>query len=290
MKVEAATQALRSLASAAGTGPVGMWAVFLSLSLFIYTVMSDRDFSFLLTYGAFCRCFGLGVLVHRIVTSKSSRGVSLKTLQLYIVVFVSRLVSILRHQGYLPFDKTGDWFYHVVEVLSLVFASAAVYLVSNRHAATYDDKFDAFGNMHIPSKLGSLYLLVPCVLLAAFVHPSLNNEWFSDSAWSLSMYLEAVAILPQLYMFQRKAADEGGAVEWLISHFVFALGFARVSELIFWMSSYKELSSTSSSSYVGVLVVLTQLVHLIIMADFFYYYIRALRKGGPMELPTHMGV
>lgn len=27
------------------------------------------------------------------------------------------------------------------------------------------------------------------------------------------MYLEAVAILPQIYMFQRQAADEGGTVE-----------------------------------------------------------------------------
>jgi hypothetical protein len=27
------------------------------------------------------------------------------------------------------------------------------------------------------------------------------------------MYLESVAILPQLYMFQKQAADEGGVVE-----------------------------------------------------------------------------
>ncbi len=27
------------------------------------------------------------------------------------------------------------------------------------------------------------------------------------------MYLEAVAMLPQIYMFQKQAADEGGTVE-----------------------------------------------------------------------------
>jgi len=27
------------------------------------------------------------------------------------------------------------------------------------------------------------------------------------------MYLEAVAMLPQIYMFQRQASDEGGTVE-----------------------------------------------------------------------------
>jgi ER lumen protein retaining receptor len=35
----------------------------------------------------------------------------------------------------------------------------------------------------------------------------------SDICWTLSMYLEAVAMLPQIYMFQRQAADEGGIVE-----------------------------------------------------------------------------
>lgn len=289
--VDQAMKVFRDLTGViAGNRAIGMWAGFLTASLFIFTRLSDRDFSFLLTYGAFCRCFGLGILVTRLIQSSSARGVSLKSLQLYIIVFASRLISILRHSGYLPFDKTGDWFYHVVEVLSLMFVSTAVYLVSSKHVASYDDKFDAFGNLHIPSKLGALYLLVPCALLAAIMHPSLNNEWFSDSAWTLSMYLEAVAILPQLYMFQRKAADEGGAVEWSISHFVFALGFSRVSELIFWIFSYKELSSTSTSSYVGPLVVFTQIVHLLIMGDFFYYYVRSIRKGGAMELPTHMGV
>ena len=38
----------------------------------------------------------------------------MKTLQLYALTFSVRLFSIMRHQGYLPFDKTGDWFYHMV--------------------------------------------------------------------------------------------------------------------------------------------------------------------------------
>ena len=42
---------------------------------------------------------------------------------------------------------------------------------------------------------------------------SLNREWVSDTAWTLSMYLEAVAMLPQIYMFQRQAGDNAGTVE-----------------------------------------------------------------------------
>ena len=44
--------------------------------------------------------------------------------------------------------------------------------------------------------------------------------------------------MPQLYMFQKQA---GEAVETLVSHFVFALGFARIVEMAFWMSSFHEV-------------------------------------------------
>ena len=60
------------------------------------------------------RCFGFGLLNFKMWSSKSAKGVSLKTLELYALTFSVRLLSIMRHQGYLPFDKSGDWFYHVV--------------------------------------------------------------------------------------------------------------------------------------------------------------------------------
>lgn len=67
---------------------------------------------------------------------------------------------------------------------------------------------------------------------------------------------------------------------------VFALGFARVFELIFWIGSFRELSDHSGSPLPGYLVLLSQLGHLVIMGDFFYYYFKSLSKGVPMELPT----
>ena len=42
---------------------------------------------------------------------------------------------------------------------------------------------------------------------------SLNHDFFSDVSWTISMYLESVAMVPQLYMFQKQASDEGGSVE-----------------------------------------------------------------------------
>ena len=88
-------------------------------------------------------------------------------------------------------------------------------------------------------------------------------------------------MIPQLYMFQKQSSDQGGVVETLTGHTVFALAFARVFELIFWAGSFTELKGFS-----GYLVLLSQLTHLAIMADFFYYYFLSVSKGLPMELPT----
>ncbi len=123
------------------------------------------------TYGAFMRCFGLGLLNLKIWSSRSAKGVSLKTLELYALVFLARLTSILRHQGYLPFDKSGDWFYHFVEFVSLASVVVAAFAVFQAFRSTYEDKYDKFGNLHIPNAAGILYIVVPCVIVAAIFHP-----------------------------------------------------------------------------------------------------------------------
>jgi ER lumen protein retaining receptor len=117
------------------------------------------------------RCFGFGLLNYKMWMGRTAGGVSVKTLELYSLTFFFRLLSIMRHQGYLPFDKTGDWFYHVVETMSLLSVILALYGIFMPMISTYAEKHDRFGNLHIPSEFGVLYLLVPCIILAIIFHP-----------------------------------------------------------------------------------------------------------------------
>lgn len=268
------------------TQNIKVWAGFLTVSLLVYYFLSSGDFSFLLTYASFMRCFGFGLLNYKMWSNNSGSGISMKTLEMYALTFFTRLLSILRHQGYLPFDKTGDWFYHFVEIMSLCAVAFAIYGMFGPLVHTYAEKHDRFGNLHIPSEFGIAYLIGPCILLAIIFHPSLNREFFSDTTWALSMYLESVAMLPQVYMFQRQAADEGGTVEALLGHTVFALSAARIFEFIFWLGSFKELSDHAGSRLPGYLVLFSQILHLGLMGDFFYYYFKSITRGLPMELPT----
>lgn len=110
--------------------PISAWIGFLLLSLVVWKLVSDGDFSFIMvrallhpstrpsthpptypiqpstqTYGAFARTFGFGLLAFKIWTARSATGVSFKTLQLYALVFFFRLTSIIPFSGYLPYDK-----------------------------------------------------------------------------------------------------------------------------------------------------------------------------------------
>jgi hypothetical protein len=125
--------------------------------------------------------------------------------------------------------------------------------------AARDDATDAFGALYIPSALGALWLIVPSLLVALVFHPSLNNNYITDTAWAFALYLEAVCILPQLTMFQRAKDKE---VEMYTGNFVFGVALSRLLYFVFWLSSYHELNNKYAEAfhqrYPGLLVVIFQ--------------------------------
>lgn len=248
----------------------------------VYHLFSDGDFSFLMTLGSMCSAFGMTMLLIKTLNAKSCAGISLKSLQLYTIVFFFRLLSIIWHEGYLPFDRSGDYVYQFVEFFSLMMCLINIFLIVGKYGETYHASNDAFGNLHVPPQFGAVYLAVPALLFSLVIHPNLNGVWWSDVCWTFALYTEAVAVLPQLYMFQKA----GGVVEAYTSHYVFSLGFARLLQLWFWLSSYHELSDKNSWSFVGIFVLVAQALQMLLMADFFYFYIKSVRKGTPMMLPT----
>mmetsp|Transcript_19409 Transcript_19409/g.33304 ORF Transcript_19409/g.33304 Transcript_19409/m.33304 type:complete len:377 (-) Transcript_19409:105-1235(-) len=274
----------RSMTLQALNKNVIMWAVFFTASLFVYFMMSGGDFSFLMTYGAMSRMFGFGILNVKTFLSKRATGVSIKTLQLYCLVFFFRLTSIIRHEGYLPYDKSGDWLYHVIEIMALLFTGCALWGCMSPFKSTYQGAMDKFGEMNVPPGMGAVYLAIPVLILAIIVHPNLNSDFLSDVAWTYAMYLESVALVPQLFMFQKQTS---GVVELLTAHFVAALGFGRVMEFMFWIYSYHELATSAGSKLPGYLALFSQFMQLVLMLDFFWYYYLAVKNATPLVLPSH---
>ena len=73
-------------------------------------------------------------------------------------------------------------------------------------------------------------MLGPCVLLALVV----NHEFsIMEILWTFSIYLESVAILPQLFMVSKT-----GEAESITSHYLFALGSYRALYIVNWIYRY----------------------------------------------------
>jgi hypothetical protein len=184
--------------------------------------------------------------------------------------------------------RSGDWFYQLIEIVSLAVVVVLIFVVNTKFPGSYNEAVDCFGKMppQVPNKAGVVWLLVPALALALILHPNLNGNFLTDTAWTFALYVEAVAVLPQLYLFHRRR----GLIDGMLSNYVFALGASRLLQLIFWVSSFQELNdaraSTIAAQYPGYLVVLSQVVHMLLMGNFFWLYLESARQGKPMYLPV----
>ena len=100
--------------------------------------------------------------------------------------------------------------------------------------------------------------------------------------WTFSIYLEAVAILPQLFVLHRYAAlEEYADIEKITSDYVVALGAYRLLYIFNWI--YRAYHETHYSSWI---VWIAGVVQTILFADFAYYYVMAKMYGKKMTIPT----
>lgn len=102
------------------------------------------------------------------------------------------------------------------------------------------------------------YLMAPSAVLALIFHPSWS---LTDLLWSFSIYLEAVAILPQLFLLQRT-----GEAEAITAHYLFALGAYRALYLVNWLYILIFHGTKGFNTY----GFLAGLVQTALYADFFY--------------------
>lgn len=145
------------------------WGALVVCLFGVYHLLSDGDFSFLMTVGASLKLFGFSLVLYTVLTTGSAEGLSAKTLQAYAIVYFSRLCSVLYHPGYLPYDSSGDWFYQAVLCTGLVVVIAAMYLVLATFQHTYERQLDSFGAggaFQLPAWASLPVLCGPAMVLA----------------------------------------------------------------------------------------------------------------------------
>lgn len=97
--------------------------------------------------------------------------------------------------------------------------------------------------------------------------PSCSQPPVFQILWTFSIYLESVAILPQLFMISKT-----GEAETITTHYLFFLGLYRALYLVNWIWRFY------FEGFFDLIAVVAGVVQTILYCDFFYLYIT---KGAP---------
>lgn len=172
------------------------------------------------------------------------------------MVFVTRYLDLLY----------GDFLSLYNTLMKLFFIGSScyiLYLMKVRFRPTQDPSIDTF-------RLE--YLVGPSVVLALIFNYTFN---FTEVLWAFSIYLEALAILPQLFMLQRT-----GEAEAITTHYLAALGAYRALYIPNWLYRY------FSEGTVDPIAVVAGIVQTGLYMDFFYIYFTKVLRGQKFELPA----
>ncbi|CAO3617132.1 unnamed protein product [Mucor hiemalis] len=194
------------------------------------------------------------ILLLKIRKTHSCIGISFKTQFLYSLVFLTRYLDL--------FAKRVSVYNTVMKVFFIVSSLYILYLMRYKYQATNDTELDTFRVEYL--LVGSVILGV----LSAYVYTVL------EILWSFSIWLEAVAILPQLFMLQKT-----GEAETITTHYLFALGIYRALYLFNWIYRYVDEGHVDWIAWVA------GSIQTALYSDFFYIYYTKVLKGEKFELP-----
>ncbi len=198
------------------------------------------------------------IIIYKIMRDRSCKGVSCKTFEIYLLVFCTRYLDLFMY--FISLYNTS---------MKILFIGASAFIIytmrfNKKYSIDYDrEKEDAFPH---------IYLVPFALFMTLLIHK--NWTWWGLT-WSFSLWLESVAVFPQITIIEKKK----GTLAY-IAHYLAALGSYRFFYILLWIYryvKYKTVSWVSVSS--GILQVL-------LYADFFYLYIKNYKQLIQSDLPT----
>ncbi|KAF7385657.1 ER lumen protein-retaining receptor [Vespula maculifrons] len=195
------------------------------------------------------------ILLLKIWKTRSCAGISGKSQILFAIVYTTRYLDLVN--TYISAYNT---------FMKIIFLSASyttVYLMYMKFKATYDHNHDTFRIE---------FLVLPTFVLALLIN---HEPSVVEVLWTFSIYLESLAILPQLFLVSKT-----GEAESITSHYLFALGSYRGLYLLNWVYRYY------AEDHYDLIAIVAGLVQTVLYCDFFYLYITKVLKGKKLQLPA----
>ena len=267
-KIRKASRKERALGAAAavGGGLFVLWAV-------VHYVFGGH-FDALFVAMEAAHILGMVVLIRKLGSERSCEGLSLRTQELTAAYLLLRLLASVFYEGN---------HHTLLDAASLAATGWVIQLMRHGQIAkTYDASKD------LTPKDSVKYLVLPCFLLGLLVNPGLTRVkgvlgFVTNAMWAMSVYMEAVAVAPQLVMMRNIAERKGYMERNSTAHYVFCLGISRFLGCASWILQPKVLSyvfgQTRSFKLWGAFSLISELVQTLILADFCYYYIKSVVEG-----------
>mmetsp|Transcript_3414 Transcript_3414/g.3816 ORF Transcript_3414/g.3816 Transcript_3414/m.3816 type:complete len:228 (+) Transcript_3414:75-758(+) len=216
--------------------------------------------------GDMSHVFSIIVLLLRLRVAKNAQGVSVRTHELFLVVFVTRYLDL--------FTTYYSLYNSIMKILYIGSTASIVYTIKFQEPikSTYDVMKDTF--------LHWKFAVAPCVVVATITHlvgSGLADFDLMELLWTFSIYLESIAILPQLIVLQRYQE-----VENLTGNYIFFMGSYRFLYILNWI--YR--AHTEEHYRHHWVVYFCGVLQTLLYADFFYYYLKSKSTGGKFQLPT----
>ncbi|KAG9578517.1 putative ER lumen protein retaining receptor, partial [Aureobasidium melanogenum] len=209
--------------------------------------------------GDLSHLFSILILLHKMKTSSSASGISFKSQFLYLVVYVTRYLDLLWTD---PFRSLWNTTFKLVFIGTSAYI---IYLMLNDYKPTHDPNLDTFRVQYLVAGSAVLGILFPYKYQPA------------EMLWAFSIWLEAVAILPQLFMLQRT-----GEAETITTHYLFALGAYRALYIPNWIYRW------FTEGHFEPISVIAGLVQTVLYSDFFYIYYTKVFQGKKFNLPVYI--
>jgi hypothetical protein len=237
-------------------------------------IVSDGDFSAVMTLGAVVQFMGFTLLVmkYHVTGKRSLNGLSPQSMTLFASYLCLRLTSTCLKDGYIPVDPSGDWFYQLMDFGSL---ACVLYLLK----AMADPEFEHYNDRDIMTVAP---IVLPCIVLGFFIHGNLNQSYVFDAVWQISLNIETLSMLPQLMLLSKA----GGKVDNPTCHWIACTVVSCLCRFQFWLYAWTELHDESPVA--AWTIILLHTLQLLLCADFMFYYAKSFIQGREVLLPTSL--
>ncbi len=226
--------------------------------------MAVTSFNLFRLAGDLLHVISIVLLATKIRKTRSCAGLSLKSQLLFFAVYVARYLDVFR----LPHDLAHAYNF-LMKLLFIGSQGAILYYMWFRYRSSYNGKLDT---------VRLEFILAPCLVLALFfVERSPRGTilyYIREYWWTFSILLEAVAILPQMFLL-----SSTGEAESITSHYLMCLGMYRALYLLNWI--YRYLAGSSPEA----IVVVAGILQTALYSDFFYIYYKRVLSGRAFKLP-----